>query len=117
MSDSKRMSLDAFFDEQSRTKFVATIEGVESKPDLVTVTPWVAGKGCLCKSAISIPKSAIEAVTPTGQSHHCCNKILKVVEVHFKQGETITLDTLFEQLSESASSEHEHHDHSHTQER
>jgi hypothetical protein len=112
MSDTKRMPLDAFLDEQSKAKakFVATVEGDESKPDLVTVTPWVAGKGCLCKLAVKVPKSAIETVTPTGQSHHCCNKVLKVVEVHFKDGESISLNELFDQLLESAVSGHSHQD-------
>ena len=110
MPETKRMSLDTFLEDQSKARFIATVEGDKSNPDVVIVTPWVDGKGCLCRLAIKVRKGAIEGVAPTGQSHHCCNKVLKVVEVHFKKGETISLNELFDQLYESASSGHSHDD-------
>lgn len=106
MADMKRLSIDEFFDEQSKaeSKVLATLEQEAADATVVKVTPWVEGKGCLCKLALELPKSAIEAVVQTAHSHRCCNKVHTVVEVLFKKDATILLDELFHQLVEAAAS-------------
>lgn len=75
----------------------ATIESVEGKPGVVKITPWVDGK-CQCRLAIEVPKTSIRQVTPTGETHKCCGKGLRVVEIQFKEGSTISLKDVFSQL-------------------
>jgi hypothetical protein len=106
MADMKRLSIDAFFDEQSKakSKVLATLDQEAANATVVKVTPWVEGKGCLCKLSLELPKSAIEAVVQTAHSHRCCNKVHTVVEVLFKKDATILLDELFHQLVEAAAS-------------
>lgn len=41
-------------------------------------------------------------MTPTGDTHICCGKRLKVVELHFKKTDTMTLDELFQQIHANA---------------
>jgi hypothetical protein len=77
---------------------------VESSPDLVKITPWTAKAGCQCKLSIEIPKASLAGVTPTGDTHLCCGKTLKVVVLHFAEGHTIKFDDLFGQLMKSATS-------------
>ena len=98
----QQMSVDELLEEQSHRAFRATVEAVEGKEGLVKITPWVPDVGCLCHLSIHIQKSSIESVTPTGETHNCCSKILRVVEVHFKKEEKISLEDLFAQLHASA---------------
>jgi hypothetical protein len=110
MAEMKRLSIDAFFEEQqskATSNILATLEQVEANATMVKVTPWVEGKGCLCKSALELPKSAIEAVVETAHRHRCCNKTHTVVEVLFKKDANILLEDLFRQLVEAAASNHE----------
>jgi hypothetical protein len=100
------VSLEEFLKDQSTPRFTATIEAVEGKPDVVKVTPWAAASGqCFCHLAINVRKSAFKLVTLTGDTHVCCGKTLKVVELHFKKGETISAEELFTQLRGSAHDE------------
>lgn len=82
------------------------MEAVPDKPDQVKMTPWQPQQGCLCHLSLVLPKSAIESVTPTGQKHPCCGKVLLVVEVKFKEGATLELRTIFDQLHSHASHPH-----------
>jgi hypothetical protein len=107
---SDHVSIDEFLKNQSVPKFTGTVEEIESKPDFVKVTPWsAAARGCLCHLAINIRKSALEGVTLTGDIHVCCGKNLKIVELHFKKGETIGAEDVFSQLSQSAHESTESH--------
>jgi hypothetical protein len=99
----EKISVDDLLTSQSKSSFSATVEAVEGQPDLVKITPWTAAAGCLCHLAVNIPKASLAGVTPTGDTHVCCGKNLKVVELHFKKGESITLEELFGQLHRSAS--------------
>ncbi|MBV9469487.1 MAG: hypothetical protein JOZ57_09590 [Abitibacteriaceae bacterium] len=98
-----KIGLDEFLKTQG-SSFEATVEPVEDAPDLVKVSPYVRGLGCLCQLAVKLPGTTIESVEPTSQTHHCCGKILTVVKVNFKAESTITLNDLFSQLSASAGS-------------
>lgn len=113
---SDHLSIDEFLKDQSSSKFTATVEAIEDKPDLVKVTPWVAAsRTCLCHLAINVRKSSLEGVTPTGDTHVCCGKSLKIVELHFKKGETLTAEDVFSQLSASARGSAESHHTGHGQ--
>ncbi len=92
------MTTDEFLTEQEKGVFLATIEPIENDDKRVKVTPWRAGHGCLCQLSIVIPKEAIANVTPTGDRHPCCNKVLRVVEITFKEGSTMSLDEVFKNL-------------------
>jgi hypothetical protein len=103
VAQDNHVSVDEFLKDQSAPKFVATVEAIEGRPDSVKITPWLASsKECLCHMAIVIRKTALQGVTPTGDTHLCCGKTLKVVEVHFKQGETLVIEDVFNQLNEAA---------------
>jgi hypothetical protein len=99
----EKISVDDLLNSQSKSSFSATVEAVEGQPDLVKVTPWTAAAGCLCHLSVNINKASLAGVTPTGETHVCCGKTLKVVELHFKKGESITLEDVFGQLHRSAS--------------
>jgi hypothetical protein len=99
----EKISVEELLSSQSKSSCSATVEAVEGQPDLVKITPWTAAAGCLCHLAVNIPKASLAGVTPTGDTHVCCGKTLKVVELHFKKGESITLEELFSQLHRSAS--------------
>ena len=77
------------------TSFIATVESV-SADERVKVTPWVDNQ-CRCEAALTIAKSAIAAVTPTGDVHSCCGKHQRVVEVEFTK-EGAILASVFEQM-------------------
>jgi hypothetical protein len=97
MSD-KRISIDELLNEQSNPSLQATVEKIEGNEDLVKVTPWTASGGCLCHLAINIPKASLEGATATGNTHVCCGKSLRVVELHFKKDHKISLEDLFQQI-------------------
>lgn len=102
-------SVDDFLGQQSVSEISATIEPIEGKPDFVKVTPWTPESGCLCHLSLTIRKSALEAVTPTGQSHICCGKTLKVAQLRFKKGEKLPLEDVFSQLHSAAHQLHAGH--------
>lgn len=98
----EKMSLDELLSHQSLLTSVATVEAVEDEENLVKITPWVRGVGCLCNLALKLPKESIASVTPTGDMHFCCGKSLRVVEINFNEGSSISLRDLFAQLMQSA---------------
>jgi hypothetical protein len=98
----QRASIDDLLTKQMEPLFVATIEAVDGKPDMVKITPWVASEGCSCNLSLQIPKRSLDGVTPTGEIHFCCGKSLQVVELHFKSGEAIGIDDVMDQLQAAA---------------
>ena len=96
------LSVDDLLAAQSKGTNLATIEPIEGKVDMAKVTPWVPGVGCLCQLALAIPKMTIESVRRTGDLHHCCGKVLFVVEVRFTKDSTISLDELYAQVMSAA---------------
>ncbi len=99
----EKISVDDLLTGQAKPMFTATVETIEGEPDKVKITPWTAAAGCLCHLSINIIKASLIGVTPTGETHVCCGKTLKVVELHFKKDESIRLEDVFGQLSVSAS--------------
>src|SRR6185295_5329002 len=98
----EKMALDDLLAAQSKESCIATVEPVKDEPDMVKITPWAKGVGCLCHLALKIPKAAIESVTPTGDIHYCCGKTLRVVEVQFREDSVISLTDLFAQVMQAA---------------
>jgi hypothetical protein len=98
----KLMGIDEFIASQSASVNMATIEPIDGKPDFVKVTPWTQMSGCLCHLALEVKKSSLDSLTPTGDTHICCGKTLKVVELHFKKSETLAIDDVFGQIQKSA---------------
>ncbi|MGF7182989.1 hypothetical protein HDF11_004518 [Tunturiibacter psychrotolerans] len=99
---SKLMNVEELIASQLESVNTATVEAIDDKPAFVRVTPWTRSSGCLCHLALDIRKSLVAGVSPTGDTHVCCGKTLKVVELHFKQGETIAINDVFGQLHKSA---------------
>jgi hypothetical protein len=102
-TQSDPMSLDEFLTAQKTLSFVATIEEVRDHPDLVKITPWSPGAGCLCQAALEVPRDAIESVKPTGDTHYCCGHVLRVGEIQFKSGAKIDLEKVFAQVMQAVS--------------
>lgn len=102
-SNPRSMALAAFLKEQEVSGLVATVEAIPEKPKFVKVTPWVQSAGCLCRYAVDVPEGSIKSVTPTGQTHPCCGKVLKVVEVQFQDDATLKTSDVFGQLMKAAS--------------
>jgi hypothetical protein len=96
------MTVDQLLAKQNEARPLATIEPVEGKPDAVKITPWLQSTGCLCASALVIPKAVIASVNPTGKTHHCCGKNLHVVEVTFATGAQVPVADVFAQAASSA---------------
>jgi hypothetical protein len=105
----KRLSLDDFLKEQGKARNKVTIEPIADKQDSVKLTPYVGGTGCLCNLSISVPRAAIKSVEPTGETHLCCGKTLRVVQVEFAEGHSITYPEMLAQLSTQAASVHHEH--------
>lgn len=104
----KSLSIDELFSkqQQQQEQLRATVEPTDD-PLIVKLTPYVSDSGCLCEGALKVPKSIIESVVPTGDTHLCCGKRLMVVEIHFKKDATIPVTNVFEQMK--ARSTHPHH--------
>lgn len=98
------LSVDDFLAQQSEYELLATVEAVEDNPDLVKLTPWLSSGGgtCLCHYALNIPKESIESLHPTGDRHACCGKVLRVASIRFKEGATLELNKVFEQIGKRA---------------
>jgi hypothetical protein len=105
----QRFSLDDFLKEQSKAVMKVTIEAIADKQDSVKLTPYVSGKGCLCNLSISVPRASVKSVGLTGETHLCCGKALRVVQVEFAEGQSITYSEMLEQLSTTAMSGHQEH--------
>jgi hypothetical protein len=99
---SEPVPLDEFLKAQKTPTFVATIEEVDDRPHLAKVTPWAPGAGCLCHAALEVPRDVIESVRPTGDTHYCCGKVLRVGEIRFKGGAKIELEQVLAQAMQSA---------------
>jgi hypothetical protein len=93
-----RIDIEELLKEQDNPALLATVEALEGENDSVKVTPWTRAAGCLCHLAINVKKASLEGVSPTLDTHVCCGKTLKVVELHFKKDETIGLSDLFQQM-------------------
>jgi hypothetical protein len=108
---SDKLSIDDVLKTQSSSALRATVEAVEEKSDFVKITPWMGAGGCLCHLAIQLKKTSLDGVTVTSDTHVCCGKTLKVVELHFKKDAAIMLDDLFQQLHSNATNTNlsEHH--------
>ena len=91
----KKINIDEFLTEQSRAVLRATLEPVDDK-DKVRITPYLGGT-CGCTAALIVPKSMIAGVTPTGESHLCCGKVLRVVDIEFTETGHALFD-VFQQL-------------------
>lgn len=104
------INIDDLLSTQLKPAFLATVEAVEGKPDLVKITPWMASAGCLCHLSLNLAKSSFQGVTPTGDTHVCCGKTLQVVELHLKSGESVALEDVFSQLHAAAKEAVSSHD-------
>jgi hypothetical protein len=98
----QRLTIDELLNLHTDAEVRATVEGIADKPELVKITPWFPDTGCLCGLAIMLPKASIADVTLTGDTHICCGKTLRVVELHFVKGTSIGIEELFAQLSAKA---------------
>ena len=105
---SELQSLDSFLQTQGKAANLGTIEPVDGKPDLIKVTPWVAGLGCLCNRAIEVPKTSVEFVRRTDDRHTCCGKVFDVVEVHWAKESLMPISELFSQMATVAPTEDSH---------
>lgn len=97
--DAGGMSVDDLFELQSKLHVKGMVEPVDDDGANVKVTPWLPVVGCLCQLAFTLPKAAIESVEPTSETRSCCGKTLQIVEINFKEGETIPVTQVFEQLA------------------
>lgn len=97
------ISVDELLSQQSRDIFKATIEPLEDD-SMVSVTPYIIGRGCQCQFALRLSKSAIAGVTPSGETHICCGKTLLVVAISFAAGQSISITDVFKQLTANSSS-------------
>jgi hypothetical protein len=112
MAENERgpISLTDFLKEQTSANLVATVEAIPGDAERVKVTPWVPGPGCLCHLAFTVPQGDIASVRPTGQTHYCCGKNLKVVEITFKEGATMKTSEVFSQMMQAANERPHSHD-------
>jgi hypothetical protein len=96
---SQNLSLDALLSAQSTSHALVTIESIDSRDDVVKVTPWSESGGCQCDWSVLIKRSQIESVTPSGQTHHCCGKRLQVVSINFHKNASLDPTEFLGQLS------------------
>jgi hypothetical protein len=102
-----KVDVDAFLTEQTNQPFLATVEQSGADKERVTITPWDPKLGCLCHASLSIKKSYIDYLKRTENEHFCCGKLLRVVEVFFKDPHTEILGDVLQQLV-VARREHSH---------
>lgn len=95
----EQLTVEQLLQAQSQPVFRATIESIVGDATQVLVTPWVQGRGCLCQLALKIPKTAIQSLALTGESHVCCGKALQVVQVDFADQASMRLSEVFVQIS------------------
>jgi hypothetical protein len=99
MMAGEELDLEELLNSQAKPKTQVTIERVENDESRVRVTPFLAGVGCLCHLALTVPKDAVSSLTSTENVHLCCGKSLTVVEANFVNE---TLADVFSQLLSSA---------------
>jgi hypothetical protein len=97
----EEVSVDSLLESQGAedASLLATIEPVADDVTRVRITPFVAGSGCSCEQAITVPKQAIQALFKTDDIHWCCGKKFAVVEIEFAND---ILADVFRQLGESS---------------
>jgi hypothetical protein len=97
----EEVSVDGLLESQGAEdgSLLATIEAVADDVTRVRITPFVAGSGCSCEQAITVPKQAIRALFKTDDIHLCCGKKFAVVEIEFADD---VLADVFRQLGESS---------------
>jgi hypothetical protein len=106
----KTMSLDDFLRENTNENFLCTIEVISKDSEKVKLTPWFdQHEGCNCDAAIIIDKQLIESVSPTDNTHVCCGKKHKVVEVFFKDGASIKIEDIVKEAIEKAGKKKKEH--------
>jgi hypothetical protein len=105
MIEKKDISLEELLAEQSKIVTFATIEAVPEKTDFVKVTPWILGRGCMCRFALEVPKKDIANVVLTKHGYSCCGKDLSVVQVEFKESSVLPTASVFANLSRLVSSD------------
>lgn len=96
------INIDDLLASQEQVNNHATLERIPDDDERVKVTPYVAGRGCLCDYALRIRKDAIETVATTGETHICCGKTLQVVEIAFADA---SLTDVFTQLLQARQSQ------------
>lgn len=97
MNKGQELSVHQLLEKQDEGRFGATVARVSGQDDVVEVTPWIKGGECACHNSLRVPIDAIASVVATGEGHHCCGKVLRVVEVTFRDR---TWGDVFTQLSE-----------------
>jgi hypothetical protein len=86
MDEPQQSSVEDFLarqDEQISSPGV-TVESIVDDPDRVLVTIWSGDGRCGCDLALRVPKAAIQSVTATGDTAHCCGKTLTVARLTFR---------------------------------
>jgi hypothetical protein len=103
MPEDREIHLDELLADQSKVVTLATVEAIPDKPEIVSVTPWIPGHGCACQFALTIPKRAIGKLFSTEHRHNCCGKVLKVVEIEFREDSSLSVADIFADRSQQAS--------------
>jgi hypothetical protein len=99
-----KISLEEFLSEEANETFLCTLEKVADDDTKIKLTPFInEQEGCGCSSALILSKDLIESVSPTENSHLCCGKKHKVVEVFFKEGASIKVEDILKSTIEKAS--------------
>lgn len=96
-----KVTLDDFFSKHKAAPLRATLEEVGASD--IKLTPWRSGAGCLCDAALTLPRTVIESVTPTDDSHECCEHTRRVCIVEFDADVRNLLSSIFGQLISTAS--------------
>jgi hypothetical protein len=104
MVERKEIKLEDLLEAQSKVVILATVEAIPESAESVKITPWVPGRGCACQYALVVPKHAIGRLVLTEERHHCCGKVLRVVEVEFREGSTLPIADVFGDISRRAAS-------------
>ncbi|MEO7313251.1 MAG: hypothetical protein ABIX01_22890 [Chitinophagaceae bacterium] len=84
-----------------QSALLATIELADGDEHLITITPFTHDGGG-CGDSFIVSKDAIEWVRQTGQIKYCCGSGHEVIEVGFKEGASISIKEVFQQLSAKA---------------
>jgi hypothetical protein len=101
---SGKIRIEEFLADEHEPALVGTVERVEGDSSAVEITPWTPGGGCQCERSLKVPKETIDFVKPTGQTHLCCGRLHRVVEIHFKKSATIGVEDLLKHIATTSSS-------------
>ena len=74
-----------------------TIDRVVGDDDRVRVTPFLSDSDCLCAKSLLVRKHSIASIASTGETHACCGRRLKVVDVTF--ADDILTEVFFQLLA------------------